>query len=89
MSTSVTSEPLPTDDKPTQLEPLRAVVEAYVLNDLDLTTHPSYTPIQQEAWALSGRLVPALSIESPKPFVSSGTLCDVAHDKTDDAELSL
>ena len=89
MPASVESIPMPTGDKPVQLDPLRAVVEGYVLNDLDTGAHPSYDSIQQEAWALSGRSVPVLSGDSPKPFVSSGTICDVTDDSTEGSVLSL
>ncbi|RMZ67835.1 X-Pro dipeptidyl-peptidase [Pyrenophora seminiperda CCB06] len=89
MSVSVRSKTVPPDDEPIQIEPLRAVVETYVLNDLDINTHPSYSTIQQEAWALSGRPVPVLSVESPKPFVNSVAVSDATDDDTEDSTLSL
>ncbi|CAA9963402.1 hypothetical protein PTMSG1_06770 [Pyrenophora teres f. maculata] len=89
MSAPDTSTPLVLVEKPVQPETLRAVVEAYVPNQFDTMTHPSYDPIQQETWASSGRSVPAIAVESPKPFVSSGTLCDVTDDDPEDDASSL
>ncbi|EDU42376.1 conserved hypothetical protein [Pyrenophora tritici-repentis Pt-1C-BFP] len=89
MSAPDTSTALGAVEKPTQPEPLRAVVEAYVPNHLDTTTHPSHDSIQQEAREPGGRSIPVISVERPTPFVSSGTLCDVTDDDPEDDEPSL
>jgi len=48
--------------------PLRAVVEAYILNELDTSEHPAYGAFRQVAHAISGRPQPNVSISTPLLF---------------------
>jgi hypothetical protein len=82
---------VPTDnahaiDEQTQLDPLHGDVEAYFLNALDTTIHPSYGALQQIAQARSGRPVPTSFLSAPTPFTISGTLDKLSDDNAEDED---
>jgi hypothetical protein len=76
-------------DEQTQLDPLHGDVEAYVLNKLDTTIHPSFGALQQIAQARSGRPVPTSFSSAPTPFTISGTLDKLSEDNAKDEDSPL
>lgn len=75
-------------DAATQPDPLQGDVEAFVLNVLDTTIHPSYGVLQQIAQVRSGRPVPT-SLSPGVPFTISGTLSEISDDNDKEEDLPL
>ncbi|OWY50325.1 hypothetical protein AALT_g7929 [Alternaria alternata] len=63
------AEPLPVS--------LKAAVKTYILNDLELDTHPSYKPLQELARANNGRPSAVSALSAPVAFTTSGVSTDV------------
>ena len=76
-------------DATTQPDPLQGDVEAYVLNVLDTTIHPSYGALQQIAQVQSGRPVPSSFLSAGAPFTISGTLSEISDDNDKEEDLPL
>ena len=69
--------------------PLKAAVKTYILNDLDLETHPSYEPLQQLARVKNGRPSAVSALSALVTFTASGISSDVTDEAEEEADLPL
>ena len=68
---------------------LKAAVKTYILNDLELETHPSYEPLQELARVNNGRPSAVSALSAPVTFTASGILSDVTDEAEEEADLPL
>lgn len=85
MSTSTIPEAHNVVDTTAQADPLRAVVEAYILNVIDTNIHQSYDAVQQTAHA--NRPIAISSLTTPVPFAGSRIVQEVPDGDEEDLSL--
>ncbi|KAG9188829.1 hypothetical protein G6011_07534 [Alternaria panax] len=89
MAELATPKPSNTVHEAAPLVPLQAAVKTYVLNDLDIETHPSYEPLQEAARASNGRPSAVSVLGAPAAFTASETLSGVTYEEREEVDISL